>query len=99
MGCRFRLAYFRPSSGLNEETRWLYQGNLFSVARQIHYSDRSNKSLDLALFLNGMPIFTAELKNPLTGQTVQDAIRQYQEGPRPSGAAVCLRALPCPLRR
>ncbi|MYA61784.1 MAG: type I restriction endonuclease subunit R [Dehalococcoidia bacterium] len=78
MGCRFRLAYFRPSSGLNTETRWLYQGNLFAVVRQLHYSDRNNKSLDLALFLNGIPIFTAELKNPLTGQTVQDAIRQYR---------------------
>ena len=78
MGCRFRLAYFRPSSGLNEETRWLYQGNLFSVARQLHYSERNNNSLDLALFLNGVPIFTAELKNPLTGQDVQDAIRQYR---------------------
>ena len=77
-GCRFRLAYFRPSSGLNEETRWLYKGNIFSVARQLHYSERNNKSLDLMLFLNGIPIFTAELKNPLTGQTVQDAIRQYR---------------------
>ncbi len=78
MGCRFRLAYFRPSSGLNEETRWLYQGNIFSVVRQLHYSERNNNSLDLALFLNGIPIFTAELKNPLTGQDVQEAIRQYR---------------------
>ena len=78
MGCRFRLAYFRPSSGLNEETRWLYLGNIFSVVRQLHYSERNNKSLDLTLFLNGIPIFTAELKNPLTGQTVEDAIRQYR---------------------
>ena len=77
-GCRFQLAYFRPSSGLNEETRQLYRGNVFSVARQLHYSEKNNKSLDLALFLNGIPIFTAELKNPLTGQTVQDAIRQYR---------------------
>jgi len=78
MGCRFRLAYFRPSSGLNEETRRLHRGNVFSVVRQLHYSERNNKSLDLALFLNGIPIFTAELKNPLTGQTVEDAIRQYR---------------------
>ena len=78
MGCRFRLAYFRPASGLNEETRWLYLGNVFAVLRQLHYSERNNKSLDLALFLNGVPIFTAELKNPLTGQDVQDAIRQYR---------------------
>ena len=78
MGCRFRLAYFRPASGLNEESRRLYEGNLFSVARQLHYNEKNNKSLDLVIFLNGIPIFTAELKNPLTGQTVQDAIRQYR---------------------
>ena len=78
MGCRFRLAWFRPASGLNEETQRLYEGNLFFVARQLHYSEKNNKSLDLAIFLNGIPIFTAELKNPLTGQTVQDAIRQYR---------------------
>ena len=77
MGCRFRLAYFRPSSGLNEETGRLHRGNVFSVVRQLHYSERSNESLDLALFLNGIPVFTAELKNPLTGQNVRDAIRQY----------------------
>ena len=78
MGCRFQLAYFRPSSGLNEETQRLHRGNVFSVVRQLHYSERNNNSLDLALFLNGIPIFTAELKNPLTGQNVQDAIRQYR---------------------
>ena len=78
MGCRFQLAYFRPSSGLNEETRRLHRGNVFSVVRQLHYSERNNNSLDLALFLNGIPIFTAELKNPLTGQNFQDAIRQYR---------------------
>ncbi len=78
MGCRFQIAYFRPASGLNEETRWLYRGNVFAVLRQLHYSESNNNSLDLALFLNGVPIFTAELKNPLTGQDVQDAIRQYR---------------------
>ena len=84
MGCRFRLAYFRPSSGLNEETRWLYQGNLFSVARQLHYSERNNNSLDLALFLNGVPIFTAELKNPLTGQDGPGRHSAVPDGSRPS---------------
>src|SRR5579884_1425510 len=77
-GCSFRLAYFRPSSGLNEELQKLYEANLFTAVRQLKYSERTEKSLDLVLFLNGLPIFTAELKNPLTGQTVQDAIRQYQ---------------------
>jgi type I restriction enzyme, R subunit len=77
-GCKFRLAYFRPASGLNEETRRQHAANLFSVVRQVHYSTKNENSLDLVLFLNGIPIFTAELKNPLTGQNVEDAIRQYK---------------------
>ena len=78
MGCTFRLAWFRPASGLNEETRRLHAANFFAVARQVRYSAGSEHSLDLVLFLNGLPIFTVELKNPLTGQTVEDAIRQYR---------------------
>ena len=77
-GCKFQLAYFRPASGLNEETRRLHGANLFSVMRQLHYSAKTEQSLDLALFLNGIPFFTAELKNPLTGQDVHDAIAQYR---------------------
>ncbi len=76
-GCKFRLAYFRPASGLNEETRRLHAANLFSAVRQVRYSTKNEKSLDLVLFLNGIPIFTAELKNRLNGQDVEDAIRQY----------------------
>jgi type I restriction enzyme R subunit len=77
-GCKFRLAYFRPASGLNEETRRLHAANLFSAVRQLRYSAKNEKSLDLVLFLNGIPIFTAELKNPLNAQDVEDAIRQYK---------------------
>ncbi len=77
-GCKFRLAYFRPASGLNEETRRLHAANLFAEARQVRYSLKNEKSLDLVLLLNGIPLFTAELKNPLTGQNVEDAIRQYK---------------------
>lgn len=76
-GCKFRLAYFRPASALNEETRRLHAANLFSVVRQVMYRDEPKRILDLVLFLNGIPIFTAELKNPLSGQTVERAIRQY----------------------
>jgi type I restriction enzyme R subunit len=78
-GCKFQLAYFRPASGLNPDTQRLYQANQFSIIRQLHFSEKSEKSLDLALFLNGLPIFTAELKNPLTCQTVKDAIAQYKK--------------------
>ncbi len=77
-GVKFQLAYFRPASGLNEETRRLHAANLFAVVRQVHYSSKSDHSLDLVLFLNGIPIFTAELKNSLNGQNVEDAIRQYK---------------------
>lgn len=77
-GCKFRLAHFRPASGLNETLQTLYQANIFTVIRQLKYSQKSEHSLDLVLFLNGIPLFTAELKNPLTGQDVQDAIRQYK---------------------
>ena len=77
-GCQFRLAYFRPASGLNKEVRRLHGANLFSVVRQLRYSTRNENSLDLVLFLNGIPIFTAELKNPLNAQDVEDAIRQYK---------------------
>jgi len=77
-GCKFQLAYFRPSSGLNEALQNLYEANLFSVVRQVYYSEKNDKSIDLVLFLNGLPIFTAELKNPLTGQSIEDAIRQYR---------------------
>ena len=52
-GCKFRLAYFRPASGLNEETRRLYLANLFSVIRQLRYSTNNENCLDLVLFLNG----------------------------------------------
>jgi len=77
-GCKFQLAYFRPSSGLNEALRRLHAANLFAVVRQLRYSRKSVQSLDMVLFLNGIPVFTAELKNSLTGQTVEDAIRQYK---------------------
>jgi len=77
-GCKFCLAYFRPSSELNEALQRLYKANLFSVVRQLKYSEKNDKSIDLVLFLNGIPIFTAELKNPLTGQNVEDAIQQYR---------------------
>ena len=77
-GCKFRLAYFRPASGLNEELQRLHAANLFAVVRQLRFSENGNQSLDLALFLNGIPIFMAELKNPLNGQDVEDAIWQYR---------------------
>lgn len=79
-GVKFDLYYHHPSTGLNPEIQKRYLANVFSVVRQLHYSSKdASKSLDLGIFLNGMPLFTAELKNPLTGQTVQNAITQYRK--------------------
>ena len=85
-GCHFRLAYFRPNTTLNPDEQKRYKGNIFSVVRQLRYrpeDDPSQPALDLTFFLNGLPIFTAELKNQLTGQNVEDAIKQYKRD-RPS---------------
>lgn len=77
-GSSFSLAYFKPVTTINEETRKLYEGNIFSVMRQVKYSARNENSIDMVIFLNGLPIFTIELKNQLTGQSVQNALRQYK---------------------
>ncbi len=70
--------YFRaPSSGLNPEAEIAFASNIFSITRQIHYAG-DDKSVDMVLFVNGLPVATFELKNPWTGQTVRDAVRQYQ---------------------
>ena len=78
-GKLFRVAYFRPASGMNPETQRLYAANRLTVTRQLRYSNRHHNTLDLVLSLNGLPIATAELKNPMTGQTWRDAVRQYQK--------------------
>ena len=78
-GKKLRVAVFAPSNNLNPDTLALYKQNVLSVTRQLHYGESHGKSLDLALFLNGLPIATAELKNPLSGQTVEDAKRQYKK--------------------
>ena len=76
-GCKFRLAFWKPETTFNPDTAVLYQANQFTVMRQVRYSEKTDHSLDLVLFLNGLPIFTAELKNPLNEQTVQDGMLQY----------------------
>ena len=72
-----RLFYGTPSPG-NESAAELNAKNRFSVTRQVHYSPKNTGlSLDLALFINGLPILTFELKNNLTKQTLEDAVKQY----------------------
>jgi len=74
----FDLFYGTPSPG-NAKAQRLHAENRFSVTRQLAYSmDETRRALDLALFINGLPIATFELKNSLTKQTVEDAIHQYK---------------------
>ncbi|GLZ00252.1 DEAD/DEAH box helicase family protein [Actinoplanes sp. NBRC 103695] len=78
-GILFRLAYFKPAHSITDDALKLFRANRLSVTRQLHYSEAEpKKSLDLVLFVNGIPLATAELKNPLTGQTVEDAKVQYR---------------------
>ncbi|MEN9480119.1 MAG: hypothetical protein RLZZ298_1514 [Pseudomonadota bacterium] len=78
-GKKLRVAVFAPSNRMNPETLDLYEKNRLTVTRQLFYGETHAKSLDLVLFLNGLPLVTAELKNPLSGQTVEDAKKQYKK--------------------
>lgn len=72
------LFYGTPSPG-NAKAAERYAANRFSVTRQLRYSrDETQRALDLALFVNGVPVATFELKNSLTKQTVEDAVEQYK---------------------
>ncbi len=73
------LFYGTPSPE-NQKAQELYNANIFSVSRQVHFSkDATQRSLDLCIFINGLPFATFELKNNLTKQTVEDAVKQYQD--------------------
>jgi len=76
-GVRFRLAFFKPETSLNPETKALYEQNRLKVIRQVYYSQKNKNSVDLVLSLNGIPLATIELKNHFTGQSTDDAKKQY----------------------
>jgi type I restriction enzyme R subunit len=77
-GVLLHLAFFKPESGLNPETLALYEQNILTVTRQVYYSTKNENSLDMVLGVNGLPVATIELKNPFTGQNVENAKKQYQ---------------------
>jgi len=78
-GVRFKLAFFKPESGLNPETQKLYDKNQLKIIRQVYYSSKkgNTNSVDLVISLNGVPVATIELKNHFTGQDTDNAKRQY----------------------
>lgn len=77
-GARIQLAYFKPETIKNPETQAAYDANVLSVIRQVKYSAMNENSIDMVIFVNGLPIFTIELKNQFTGQNVINAISQYR---------------------
>ena len=106
-GKTFRMAYFRPNTRMNPEAAENYARNRLTITRQAAFvsvmkkADGKNRRciIDVTLAVNGIPVATAELKNPLTGQRSADAVRQYE--PRARRARSSLRfqeARACPLR-
>ncbi|BBK01921.1 type I restriction endonuclease [Xanthomonas campestris pv. campestris] len=85
-GKTLRLAYFRPNSGMNPEAAAKYAHNRLTITRQVSFTSVLKRPdgkpkrciIDVTLAVNGLPVVTAELKNPLTGQPASEAIHQYQ---------------------
>lgn len=92
-GVTIRLAYFKPAHGLTPDLVERYLANRVSVTRQMPYEANSSKTLDLCLFVNGLPVATAELKNPITGQTVEHAKAQYRNDRDPKNVTLSRRAV------
>ncbi len=78
-GRTFRLAYFQPAHGLNDEALALYDRNQLTVTRQVPCHPGRHDTVDLLFAVNGLPVATCELKNPGTGQNWRHAVRQYQK--------------------
>ena len=78
-GVRFKMAYFKPELGLNPDTLALYEHNQLKVVRQVYFSQKNGKSIDLVLSLNGLAVATLELKNRFTRQRAADAKKQYAD--------------------
>ena len=85
-GKTLRMAYFRPNTTMNPEAVENYAKNRLTITRQVAFTSVMKKAdgnnrrciIDVTLAVNGIPVVTSELKNPLTGQRAADAIRQYE---------------------
>lgn len=77
-GRTLRVAFFKAAHGLNVELEARYAANRLGLTRQLHFSPKNEKSLDVTLSVNGIPLVTLELKNPLSGSVQDDAIWQYR---------------------
>lgn len=84
-GQKLDLAYFKPAHNKTPEHEVAYTKNRLAIVRQLKYSNRNNNEIDFVLFINGIPVVTAELKNALTGQNHHNAIKQFMQDRQPKG--------------
>lgn len=82
--------YYPTPSALNPTAQVYYAKNIFCVTRQLYYSKEKTDSIDVYVSLNGLPVMTMELKNHYTGQTVENAIKQYKEDRDPKADPTAL---------
>lgn len=78
LGVKLKVCYFEPESGLNETDITRYDANILGCTRQFRYSPKNTNTIDMVLSVNGIPVVALELKNQLTGQDYQCAIKQYK---------------------
>lgn len=76
-GVKINIAYFKPESSLNPNILKLYNDNILTCTRQFAYSTENHNTIDMVLSLNGIPLVAIELKNQITGQSVENAKTQY----------------------
>jgi type I restriction enzyme R subunit len=77
-GKTFRMGFFKPAHSLNQETLKLFQQNHLTVTRQVPCHPSNDSTVDMVLAMNGLPFATLEVKNPFSGQTWMNAIKQYK---------------------
>lgn len=95
----FTLLYRLPYNDLNPDVTAKFESNIFSITRQVYFSSIDQKSVDMVIFLNGLPLATLELKNPWGRPERQSGEEAIPRRPRPEGDLVSIQALPRPFRR
>lgn len=82
---KIALCFFKPASGLNDDLLRLFNANILSVTDELEYSAKNDNRIDIALFVNGIPLATMECKNTATGTTFRHAEAQYRKDRSPAG--------------
>jgi len=85
-GVNYRLLQFAPPTNLNADVAKRYDLNRMGVMQQVRFDPKTNQTIDVVLFVNGVPLATIELKNAYTGQTATNAIKQYMCDRKPKSS-------------